>query len=153
MEQFCFGSAYLQLNPNYRRLERLDPLTWKKEGITAAWAGARGLRKSCCKVCCQEPRCGGCRECDCRAGGPVRGGYDGLVVLTCLTRETQAARARSQPACCTALCTALHRLEQDELAAVLEHLLTVHFLQASTTQPGSASITVMCRVRWAAPPC
>ena len=50
IEQFCFGSTYLQLNPNYRRLERADPLTWKKEGISAVWSGARGLRKSCCKV-------------------------------------------------------------------------------------------------------
>ena len=50
VDQFCFGSTFLQLNPNYRRLERMDPLTWKKEGISSVWSGARGLRKSCCKV-------------------------------------------------------------------------------------------------------
>jgi hypothetical protein len=33
-DQFCFGSTYLQLNTNYRKLERMEPLTWKKEGIT-----------------------------------------------------------------------------------------------------------------------
>ena len=33
-----------------RRLERMEPLTWRKEGITNHWAGPRGLRKSCCKV-------------------------------------------------------------------------------------------------------
>ena len=33
-----------------RRLERMEPLTWRKEGISNHWAGPRGFRKSCCKV-------------------------------------------------------------------------------------------------------
>ena len=28
----------------------MEPLTWRKEGISNHWAGPRGLRKSCCKV-------------------------------------------------------------------------------------------------------
>ena len=32
VNQFCFGSTYIQLNPNYRRFDRMDPMTWKKEG-------------------------------------------------------------------------------------------------------------------------
>ena len=39
-----------QLNPNYRRLERMEPLTWRKEGVSAHWSGSRGFRKACCKV-------------------------------------------------------------------------------------------------------
>jgi hypothetical protein len=45
INQFCFGSTYVQLNPNYRKFDRMDPLTWKKEGIASQWAGIRGLRK------------------------------------------------------------------------------------------------------------
>lgn len=30
--------------------------------------------------------CAGCKECLCKQG-PVRGGYDGMVVLTCLTKD------------------------------------------------------------------
>ncbi len=30
--QFCFGSTYVHLNPNFRRFDRMDPMTWKKEG-------------------------------------------------------------------------------------------------------------------------
>ena len=32
VQQFCFGSTYVQLNPNYRKFDRMDPITWKKEG-------------------------------------------------------------------------------------------------------------------------
>ena len=152
IEQFCFGSTYLQLNPNYRRLERADPLTWKKEGISAVWSGARGLRKSCCKVsrvtchvlcvtcqvscvmchavlvqvCCQERLCGGCgrAECECR-GGVVRGGYDGLVVLACVTRDTAPRPGR---------------LDHEEVALVLECSLTTHFMQCG--DPGLARTIV-----------
>ena len=46
INQFCFGSTFVQLNPNYRKFERMDPLTWKKEGIASQWAGIRGLRKT-----------------------------------------------------------------------------------------------------------
>ena len=28
----------------------MEPLTWRKEGISNHWAGPRGFRKSCCKV-------------------------------------------------------------------------------------------------------
>lgn len=40
VNQFCFGSTYVQLNPNYRRFERMEPMTWKKEG---EYCGYRGL--------------------------------------------------------------------------------------------------------------
>ena len=42
--QFCFGSTYVQLNPNFRKFDRMDPMTWKKEGIASKWTGARGYR-------------------------------------------------------------------------------------------------------------
>ena len=118
MDQFCFGSTYLQLNPNYRRLERMDPLTWKKEGVSSVWSGARGLRKSCCKVCCQEKLCSGCSrlDCDCK-NGPVRGNYDGLVVLACLTKETSP---RNGPG----------KIDHEDLSLILEYSLTVHFMQS-----------------------
>ncbi len=48
--QFCFGSTFVQLNPNYRKFDRMDPMTWKKEGIASHWTGVRGYRKKCCKV-------------------------------------------------------------------------------------------------------
>ena len=47
----------------------------------------RRLRRSCCSLCCSDDCCAGCRSCLCRAG-PVRGQYDGLVVLTCLVTRT-----------------------------------------------------------------
>ena len=118
MEQFCFGSSYLQLNPNYRRLERMDPLTWKKEGVSSVWSGARGLRKSCCKVCCQEKLCSGCSrlECECK-NGPVRGNYDGLVVLAALTKDTTPKSASG-------------KIDHEDLSMILEYSLTVHFMQS-----------------------
>ena len=57
IQQFCFGTTYVQVNPNFRKLDRMDPLTWKKEGIATAWAGVRGLRRICCKHCCLERTC------------------------------------------------------------------------------------------------
>ena len=46
-------------------------------------------RKSCCKVCCQEKLCSGCSKMDCECkNGPIRGNYDGLVVLACVTKDT-----------------------------------------------------------------
>ena len=116
--QYCFGSTHLQLNTNYRRLDRMDHLTWKKEGISSAWCGARGLRKSCCKVCCSDTQCGGCRECLCRQG-PVRGLYDGLVVLTCVTRQSLPKAS-------------LVKMNQEDLAVSLEHSLTVLCMQADS---------------------
>ena len=120
IDQFCFGSTYLQLNPNYRRLERMDPLTWKKEGISSVWSGARGLRKSCCKVCCQEKLCSGCNRinCECK-NGPIRGNYDGLVVLACITKDTTP---RTGPS---------HKIDHEDLSFMLEYGLTVHFMQSS----------------------
>jgi hypothetical protein len=35
VNQFCFGSTNVQLNPNYRRFDKMDPMTWKKEGQNA----------------------------------------------------------------------------------------------------------------------
>ena len=93
----------------------MDPVTWKKEGISASWSGGRGLRKSCCKVCCSDTQCGGCRECLCRQG-PVRGHYDGLVVLTCLTKQTVPRGS-------------LLKIDHEDLAVALEHALTVHCMQ------------------------
>ena len=101
----------------------MDPVTWKKEGISSVWSGARGLRKSCCKVCCSDTQCGGCRECLCRQG-PVRGLYDGLVILTCLTRQ-------SVPRDCLA------KIDHEELAVALEHSLTVHCMQADSGLGGT----------------
>ena len=57
IEQFCFGSAYVQLNPVSQKLKRMDPSTWKKEGIADAWSGPRGLKRACCKNCCVEVDC------------------------------------------------------------------------------------------------
>jgi hypothetical protein len=118
IDQFCFGSTYLQLNPNYRRLEKMDPLTWKKEGISNAWSGARGLRKTCCKVCCNDKLCGGCKDCLCRQG-PVRGHYDGMVILTCITKDSAP---RTSPG----------KMDHEDLAISLEHSLTIHFMQLDT---------------------
>ena len=59
INQFCFGSTFIQLNPNYRKFDRMDPMTWKKEGIASHWTGMRGLRKKCCKVCCDDTSCSG----------------------------------------------------------------------------------------------
>ena len=69
------------------------------------------------QVCCQEKLCSGCSrlECECKHG-PVRGNYDGLVVLACLTRDTTP---RSGPG----------KLDQEDLALMLEYGLTVHFMQ------------------------
>lgn len=57
IEQFTFGTTYVQLNPNYQRFDRLDPMTWKKEGIIRVWSGMRGYRRICCKTCCSEYSC------------------------------------------------------------------------------------------------
>ena len=120
IDQFCFGSTYLQLNPNYRRLERMDPLTWKKEGISSVRSGARGLRKSCCKVCCPEKLCSGCNKMDCECkNGPIRGNYDGLVVLACVTKDTAP---RSGP---------IIKIDHEDLSLMLEYGLTVHFMQSA----------------------
>eukprot|EP00093_Oithona_nana_P005370 05370.XXX_230905_229539_1 [CDS] Oithona nana genome sequencing. len=88
INQFCFGSTYVQLNPNYRKFDRMDPMTWKKEGISSHWTGVRGFRKKCCKVCCVDLTCNGCGVCRGCTNSPVRGNYDGLVVLAAITRET-----------------------------------------------------------------
>ena len=61
--KFTFGSTYVQLNPNYRKFDRMDPMTWKKEGISSHWTGMRGFRKKCCKVCCEDTVCSGCNTC------------------------------------------------------------------------------------------
>jgi len=115
IDQFCLGSTYLQLNPNYRRLERMDPLTWKKEGISAHWSGSRGFRKSCCKVCCVDKLCSGCKNCLCNAG-PIRGAYDGMVVLTCVTKECVPRSIQA-------------KLDHEELSIALEFGLTMHYIQ------------------------
>ena len=57
IEQFTFGTTHVQLNPNYQRFDRLDPMTWKKEGIIRVWSGMRGYRRICCKNCCNEYSC------------------------------------------------------------------------------------------------
>ena len=54
-------------------------------------------------------------ECECKHG-PVRGNYDGLVVLACLTRDTTP---RAGPG----------KMDQEDLALMLEYGLTVHFMQ------------------------
>ena len=96
----------------------MDPLTWKKEGISNAWSGARGLRKSCCKVCCNDKLCGGCKDCLCRQG-PIRGHYDGMVVLTCITKDSTP---RANPG----------KMDHEDLSISLEHSLTIHFMQLDT---------------------
>ena len=57
VQQFTFGTTYVQLNPNFRKFERMDPLTWKKEGISSVWTGVRGYRRVCCKNCCIDRTC------------------------------------------------------------------------------------------------
>lgn len=57
VEQFTFGTTYAQLNPNYPKFDRLDPTTWKKDGILRVWSGMRGYRRICCKNCCSEYSC------------------------------------------------------------------------------------------------
>lgn len=89
----------------------MDPMTWKKEvliykykssttqslkmkfpffsqGISSHWSGMRGFRRKCCKVCCDDTTCTGCTTCRGCTNGPIRGNYDGLVVLTAITKET-----------------------------------------------------------------
>lgn len=65
----------------------MDPQTWKKEGISGAWTGARGYRRICCKNCCAERNCTGCKNCKGCINSPIRGNYDGLVVLAAVTRD------------------------------------------------------------------
>ena len=87
VQQFTFGSTYIHLNPNYRRFEHMDPITWKKEGIAKEWSGFRGVRRVCCKNCCVDRECNGCKVCRGCLNSPIRGDYDGLVVLTAVTKE------------------------------------------------------------------
>ena len=94
----------------------MDGRTWRKEGLYRAWSW---LKKSCCKVCCSDMHCEGCRECQCREG-PIRGLYDGLVVLTCLTRH-------SLPSHCLA------KMDQEDLAITLVQSLTMNSMQAEMT--------------------
>lgn len=129
INQFCFGSTYVQLNPNYRKFDRMDPMTWKKEGISSSWTGMRGYRKRCCKVCCTDVTCSGCNVCKGCINSPIRGNYDGLVVLTAVTRETlpnistivtghtQAARKNQE-----------RHLDHENFSVTLESMLTAHFM-------------------------
>lgn len=48
----------------------------------------RGYRKKCCKVCCTDITCNGCGVCKGCTNSPIRGNYDGLVVLTAVTRDS-----------------------------------------------------------------
>jgi len=114
IDQFCFGSTYLQLNPNYRKFDKMDPITWKKEGISNLWSGSRGFRKSCCKLCCNDKTCNGCKECLCRQG-PVRGSYDGMVMLTAITKE------------CLQPNTGI-KVDHEDFTNALECALTTHFM-------------------------
>jgi len=129
VEQFCFGSTYVHLNPNYRKFDRMDPLTWKKEGVASRWAGQRGYRKSCCKVCCTDKHCSGCHSCRRCQNGPVRGNYDGLVVLTAVTRDTLP----NQPIIVSKR-TSISRKVDDRkadhelFAHSLENVLSTHFM-------------------------
>ena len=90
----------------------------------------RGYRKSCCKVCCTDRHCTGCRVCRGCHNGPVRGGYDGLVVLCAVTRESlpnqpvivsrKAARGGGK---------AEEKLPDHEMFSIsLETLLSTHFM-------------------------
>ena len=47
----------------------------------------RGFRRKCCKVCCDDTTCTGCTTCRGCTNGPIRGNYDGLVVLAAITQE------------------------------------------------------------------
>jgi len=83
IDQFCFGCVYTEPRSEFGSLDVREHKSWTKEGISTAW---RKLKKSCCSLCCMDTSCSGCRSCLCRSG-PVRGGYDGLIVLSCLTRS------------------------------------------------------------------
>ena len=103
----------------------MDPRTWKKESLSNHWSGPRGFRKICCKVCCRDKLCGGCRVCLCRQN-PVRGLFDGMVVLTCITKDSLPKDAS-------------FRLDHEELSILLEYFLTLHFMQADST-PGNTIV-------------
>ena len=101
-------------------------MTWKKEGIASHWTGVRGYRKKCCKVCCEDITCNGCGTCNGCHNSPIRGNYDGLVVLTAITREalptyvpTNSLQVRRQQE---------KLLDQGHFAVTLESALTSHFM-------------------------
>ena len=76
------------------------------------------MRKSCCKVCCEEKLCCGCSSLDCECkNGPVRGNYDGLVVLACINKESSPK-------------TSPGKMDHEDLSLILEYSLTVHFMQS-----------------------
>jgi hypothetical protein len=83
-------------------------------------------------VCCQDATCSGCRNCRGCANGPIRGAYDGLVVLCSVTRESlpnlpivlSARKALSRKPL-----EETGRLPDHELFSIsLETLLSTHFM-------------------------
>ena len=137
----------------------MDPLTWKKEGVSSHWSGSRGFRKACCKVrqaqvsvsklepkrgcniapsaqvCCVDRVCAGCRDCLCKQG-PIRGGYDGMVVLACITKD--CIPRCSLPTTPTTPRVMQGRLDQEDLGIALEAGLGLHFMQEGGELGGRA---------------
>lgn len=128
IDQFCFGSTYVQMNPNFRKFERMDPMTWKKEGIASRWTGVRGYRKKCCKNCCEDVTCNGCGVCKGCLNSPVRGNYDGLVVLTIVTKETLPNYANLQTVSLKDRRQQEKLLDFAQFVLALEYSLTSHFM-------------------------
>ncbi|XP_040582450.1 uncharacterized protein [Lepeophtheirus salmonis] len=149
LNQFCFGTTFLTLNSNYKKLDHMDPMTWKKEGITQHWSGKRGFRKACCKVCCTDKVCIGCTKDKGCYNAPIRGCYDGLVVLTAITKESlpnqytvippgasihdvRSRRARQELD---------KRLDQEDYAMTLEGLLTAHYQYGGEMDMANKAVT------------
>ena len=57
-------------------------------------------------------------DCECK-NGPIRGNYDGLVVLACITKDTTPRSGSS------------NKIDHEDLSFMLEYGLTVHFMQSS----------------------
>ena len=107
-------------------------MTWKKEGIASHWTGARGYRKRCCKNCCVDMSCSGCGLCRGCIASPVRGNYDGLVVLAAITRESLPNYPQVMRETRGHIRRQLERtLDHGQFAQHLEFSLTSHFMYAS----------------------
>jgi len=77
--------------------------------------GLPRIPQVCCKVCCVDKLCAGCKDCLCKQG-PLRGAYDGMVMLACVTKESLPRAMQG-------------KLDQEDLGVALEVQLTLAFMQ------------------------
>ncbi len=81
-------------------------------------------------MCCNDRHCTGCKSCRNCTNGPIRGNYDGLVVLCSITRESLP----NQPVVVSSRRNIINRKTEDKLpdhelfSISLEMLLSTHFM-------------------------